>query len=76
MTKTIKATIKMYELVGGKWIKTSESIREITQERFNVMISRKEIKAHDSITGGKTTLRKGGMTDLSPCGTMKAVWTW
>lgn len=76
MTKTIKATVKNYELQGEKWEKVKEEIREIEYSRFEVMTSRKEIKAHDSITGGKTTLRKGGMTDVSPCGTMKAVWSW
>ena len=76
MTKTIKATVKKYELQGGKWKKVKEEIREIEDSRFEVMTSHKEIKAHDSITGGKTTLRKGGMTDVSPCETMKFVWNW
>ena len=76
MTKTIKATVKNYELQGDKWEKVKEEIREIEESRFKSMTSRKEIQLHDAITGGKTTLRKGGMTDLSPCGTMKSVWSW
>lgn len=76
MTKRWKVDVAKYSLEDGLWVKSSEEVRYMSSDRLAEMVSRQEIQLHDAITGGKTTVRKRGLTEVSPCGTKKVIWNW
>lgn len=74
--KLIEITKTYYKKINGKWENQKQEVTHLSRERLARMTSKEEVAAHDGITGGKTTISKDGMTDVSPSKEEKVIWRW